>query len=148
MQPCILLVIFLLSRREFFAHFQCRVPQRCSNKEHFLMSVRPSFHSIATDFRCHRVDVTFKGRGRFKLSLIRIRKLFFESQNIDVQFMQQIKFCNVSTAVPLMLAQPSASLTAVAIRGRKLIFVRGHPFITFTKFSGFLTPSPLVRFLG
>ena len=41
-QPCILLVRFLLCRRKFFAHFQCRVPQRCSNKEHFLMSVRLS----------------------------------------------------------------------------------------------------------
>ena len=26
--------------------------------------------------------------------------------------------------------------------------VRGHPFITFAKFSGFWTPSPLVRNLG
>ena len=27
-------------------------------------------------------------------------------------------------------------------------FIRGHPFITFAKFSGFWTPSPLVRILG
>ena len=46
------------------------------------MSVRPSFRSIATDFRCHRVDVTFKGRGRVKPSAsypYSIRRLYLES---------------------------------------------------------------------
>ena len=43
-------------------------------------------------------------------------------------------------ANPLILVRRWDNIAGLAIRG--------HPFITFAKFSGFWTPSPLVRFLG
>ena len=80
-QPCILLVRFLLCRVANSLHtFNAAFRNAAQIKSTSLcLSVCPSFHSIATDFRCHRVDVTFKGRGRFKPSLIRIRRLYLES---------------------------------------------------------------------
>ena len=45
-----------------------------SNKENFLPPTVPLYPlSIATDFRCHRVDVTFKGRERYAAFLIQIQ---------------------------------------------------------------------------